>query len=384
MSGRWALFVASGLLACSVQSPEAPAGPPKSVHPKPAPSAGPAASTTSSEAPAAPGDYPPADRVFFDGGVVYGADGDALWAQSASPGAPLLWRVSGEGVVTHLVSGRVGKDVGLFVVRGLGRGHLEAALTLSLIDPKTGLGRELFRHRGERNEAMTVAVADVDRDGVDDLAFSYFASKYFVRTRHLTAKGGEIEGPDIRMASSRVYPDLDGDGRRDEVLGRVYGDAKELPGDLRIDLGRGFEPVLTQGGVKSMLVMPMPGGKRDEVFFCDGWVANYGKEARARLKRLRYVGGKSKVDEVGASSSEFTFFSLSAIDTDGDGEPEIVAQGDKQVTVFRRSESAPFEARVVGQIDAVLNTAVGRTANGEAVVFVPGRASVTTIPLRSQ
>lgn len=375
------------LAACTTQGPGAstpnstPSAPASAAAKRSAPAS--KAPATEAPAPVDPARLPPADRIFFAGGLVLGADGKTLWARAPGERGAEKWRVEGEGVVHQVVYGDVGDGPRFYVTRGVGRGFLQAPLVLQSLDPATGQATELWRNDGERNEPVTLAIADVNRDGRDELAFSHYASKYMVRTRHLKAGGVSLgDGPEVRMATTRVWGDLDADGKVDEVLGRVYGDAKDLPGDLRIDRGKGLEPVPVQNGIKSAVIAKLGDDPAPALYFCDGWVANYGKEAHARLERARFVKGKVTVETLGASADEFTFFSLQPADVDGDGKLELVAQGDKRITIFRWTPKGPFSATPGRALEPVLNIAVGVDETGRAAVYVPGRPQSSITPLK--
>ena len=234
---------------------------------------------------------PGSERVFavsLDGGTtdhLLGTEGDALWAATLGdkPGeGHELWRVKGPGVVQRVVAGDFGHGHKLYVARGVGRGFLSAPLVLQELDPKTGAATELWRHAGPRNECAHLSIADVDQDGKPELAFAYYASKYTVTTRHLEADGGVHPGEEVRMASSRTYGDLNGDGRVDEAVGRVYGDAKGEPGDLKVNLGKGWVKIPTDNGVRAVLIAQLAGDKSPQLYFADGWVSNTARRPRPR------------------------------------------------------------------------------------------------------
>jgi len=310
---------------------------------------------------------------------VLGAHQDELYAWDPQSEAE-LWRVKGPGVVQRLVVGDIGGGRRLYVAWGIGRGFLRVPLVLQALDPKTGVATELWRHPGARAECAHLSIADVDRDRKDELAFAYYHSKYFVRTRHLQADGSVIEGPDVRMASSRTYGDLDRRRGVDEVVGRVYGDEKGMPGDLKVDLGKGPQRIPTFEGVKAVLFARLD-GKRPTLLFADGWVSNYGREGKARLQKLTYEGGKPKTEVIGRSSDEFTFFNLFAVDVDGDGRQEVVAQGSKRVSLFTPSAAGPWARRTITPLPPVLNIAVGRLPKGGVAVYIPG-ARTRQVPLK--
>lgn len=384
---RAALVTALLASACSSEKPAPPAATGSSTP------AATAAKAPAAEAPSPPPAAPEAllpasDRVFvvsLDGQAEHllGANADQLWAVAptrAGYGRP-LWTLKGPGVVQRVAVGDAGRGHKLYVAWGVGRGFLQAPLVLQEVDPATGQATDLWRNMGERNETAHLSIADVDRDGEDELAFAYYTSKYQVGVRHLDRDGTTRPGPEVRMATSRLYADLNGDGQADEVIGRVYGDDKNLPGDLRVDFGQGAVSVPTDNGVKSLLVAKLADDPGPTLYFADGWVADYGKSARAQVKRVRWADGKPAVEQVAASSDEFTFFDLWAADIDGDGADELVGQGDKRVSAFRPGHK-PWPARPLSGIDPVLNTALARSADGAYTLYVPARPATRAVPLK--
>jgi hypothetical protein len=381
------LVGACALAACNVP-PSAPTTSPRPSTSTTSAAASSAPSTASAPASAvptaAPGALPPSDRVFFGGGLVLGADGTRLWARSPGPNGVERFRVDGPGVVHQVEFGDAGDGPAFYVARGVGRGHLDAPLVLQRIDPETGATTELWRHQGERNEPAHLGLEDVNGDGRPDVAFAYYASKYMVRTRHLLAGGAVVEGPEVRMATSRVFADVDADGRVDEVVGRVYGDAKDVPGDLRVFLAKGKAPVPvpTENGVKALYFGSTGASKTNGLYFCDGWVANYGQAAKARVRRVRFdAKGPRPVETLAESADEFTFFSFHAADVNGDGTLELIAQGDKRVTVFVDRGGPKLEPSTQVPLEPVLNVAVGVDAGGRPTLYVPARTGTTAHPL---
>lgn len=334
------------------------------------------------------GPLPPSDRVFalsLDGQPrdhLLGTDGDALWAvePTARGEGKLLWRVTGPGVVQKVVVGDLGKGRRLFVARGVGRGFLRAPLVLQSLDPLTGQAEELWRFAGERAECAHLSLDDVDGDGETELAFAYYASKYMVRTRHLDRDGQPLLGPEVRMATSRAYGDLNGDGKLDEAVGRVYGDAKGDPGDLKVDLGQGPVKVPTEDGVRAVMVAKLAGDAGPTLYFADGWVADYGKSAKAQLKRARWDGKGFAVEPLVRSPSEFTFFHLETAAL-GDAGTVVVAQGNKQVSAILPGPKAPWALKPLAQLEPVLNTALGRTGPGAWAVYTPAKPHTRAVPV---
>ncbi|MCB9547852.1 MAG: hypothetical protein H6706_18685 [Myxococcales bacterium] len=335
-------------------------------------------------------DLPATDRVFTaaldpaaDFDHVLGARGDVLWA--AAPTADgqwdVRWVVRGPGGVAQRVAVvDLGAGPRLYVAWGVGRGFLQAPLVLQALDPATGAATEVWRNAGQRNEAADLAAADVDGDGRLDVAFAWFTSKYMVRTRHLTAAGGVVEGPEIRMATSHAFGDLDGDGKPDAVVGRVYGDAKGEPGDLTVHFGGGpAVRVPVEQGIKALFVGRVGDDARDTLYVSDGWVADYGKSARARLSRVTFQGRTPQVELVATSPDEFTFFDLSAARFPPEGKVDLIARGEKRVS--RVTPGKPWTLKPLAGLQPVLNTAIGRRPGGGWQVYVPAEPQTRAVPV---
>jgi hypothetical protein len=254
---------------------------------------------------------PAGDRVHavqLDGDPVHelvGANGPELWAvEPTGPGrGHLLWSVSRDGAVQRVAAGDAGRGLRLHVARGRGRGFRDSRLVLREITPVTGEATVLWESDGERNEAAHLSIADVDGDGRDDLAFAHFASKYQVRARHVLRDGSVLEGPEIRMATSRAYGDLDGDGLDDEAIGRMYGDGG-APGDLRVLFGGRTVAVPTDDGVRALLIAQAGDDAGPTLYFSDGWVSNYEAAARAQVSRVRWTDGRPVVERIGRSTGQ--------------------------------------------------------------------------------
>ena len=182
------------------------------------------------------------------------------------------------------------------------------------------------------------------------------------------------------MATSRTFGDVNGEGGADEIIGRVYGDARGLPGDLKVDLGNGHMTVATDKGVRGLLYAQIGDEKVPSLYVADGWVANYGKEAKAVLKQLRWSAKGFSSTLVGQSAKEFTFFDLRTVDLNGDGQLEIAARGNEQVTIFERS-AGKWSQWTAARFEPVINIAIGRGGDGVWRVFVPNDTGVRTMTI---
>ena len=255
---------------------------------------------------------------------------------------------------------------------------MKAPLSLSIWTAGLDKPKELWSHSGIRNEPAHLSLQDLNGDGQAQIAFAYYVDKYHVATRHMNGSGAGQLGAKMRMASGRVYTDINADGRVDEVISRVYGDAKGLPGDLKINLGQGWVTVATDNGVRGLASAHVKGSK-PAVFFADGWRSNYGKEAKAQLKILEWTASGPKLTKIGHSPDEFTFFELWAVDIDGDGFDELVARGNRHVTLFLKEGKARWSQIKLATFEPVINVAFGLGGDGYWRTFVPGKTHTKTI-----
>ena len=326
---------------------------------------------------------PASDRLFTVtiegvGPILLGASKNSLWARSLTKDAQ-LWRVQGEGVPQKVIAATLGAKPLIYVAWGMGRGYLKSPLSVMTIDPQTGQTKTIWQHNGPRNEAAHLLVADADNDGTKELVLGYYSSKYMVRTAIIERDGQVIETPDVRMASSRVFADLNGDQKLDEAVGRVYGDARGLVGDLKVNLGAGPKQVPTDNGIKALWAGKAGLDSTPSLYVSDGWVANYGKAAKAQIKRLKMIDGVFKSSVIGRSADEFTFFSLQVVRFTPQGAPVVIGHGNKHVTLFKEIKPDTWSAKVVATFEPVLNTLVAPHKEGWAV-YVPSSPKTKVIP----
>jgi hypothetical protein len=355
-----------------------------------APSPARSSSSAALEAPAGPPPplLPPSDRVFAlpmaDGGtLLLGADGSELWAvELRGRDARERWRVRGEGKggVQLVAQGDFGRGQRIYAARGT-RGVVRAPLVLEEIDPANGDASELWRHDGLRNDAVHLSVADVDADGEAELAFAYFVTNHEVRTRHLEADGTIVASGSMRMATTRAYADVDGDGTADEVIGRLYGDAGDAKGHIRARLGGAWVHVPTDRGVRSLVAVQPPRGAAT-LYFADGWSASYGRDARAQLKRARWNGERFQVDLLAQSEDEYTLFALAPFEVGG--RAAVAAAGSHRVTLFaepaeRSTDAADWSTRALVDAAAVSTVAVAPAADACVWVLVPSSEATGAI-----
>jgi hypothetical protein len=242
----------------------------------------------------------------------------------------------------------------------------------------------LYRLQGRSLVEEVVASPQTTRNDVTailsagrELLLAYFDSKYVVKAV-LARKGAAgwalRDLAELRMAMSWARGDVDGDGRADLVVGRLYGDTTGVDGDafwLRPD-GRRV-PVPTTRGVRGLAVVDSDGDHRGEVFLGDGWHQSYGTQARGLLTWSRWDGHAFHSQTIEDTPGQYAVFRIFPADVDGDGKPEIVTMGNAYVRVFRRERGRWKGLTVAGACrDVVAANLDGQP--GEELVVVGDRS----------
>lgn len=287
-----------------------------------------------------------------------------------------LWSTKGEGVAQMTLADPKVNE--LWVAWGMGRGKMTAPITLSAIDPLTGEQRVVWTYKGGRSQTVSMQWVEVDQDPEPELMIAHFVNKYHTRRVILDqltqAQPTESATAPLRMGTSWLIADLDGAPGLEEVVGRVYGDAKGEYGDLST---RAFKRSLravkldqvspTERGVKYIAHLP---NISEGLLFSDGWVAAYGKKAKAKLKRLRWSNGRAIVEQLASSPQEFTFFSFWSRYDPETKAYRLFAQGNLGVNLITPRAQGPWETQQVLKTPPIVNAAVGY-AGGIWWAFTP-------------
>ena len=315
---------------------------------------------------------PPARRVFSADLDRDGSD-ELLIAHNTQLSA---WRWSGQGWVSLWSTEGPGvaqitlwdqRNPKLWVAWGMGKGKMKAPITLSALDPLTGEARHLWTYQGSRSQTVELQWVEVDQDPQPELMIVHFVNKYHTRRVILdqlnATQPSEYTTPSIRMGTSWLIADLDGRPGLEELIGRVYGDVKGEYGDLsvqpfslkrtKITLGT-IMP--TERGLKQIAYWPeLPG----EVYFSDGWVAAYGKKAKATLKRLRWIDGRPIIERLVDSTQEFTFFDFWRRRDPKSGRWLIFTQGNRSISVITPKAQGPWSIQPILKTPPIVNAAIG-------------------------
>ncbi|MEM6531742.1 MAG: hypothetical protein AAF654_03930 [Myxococcota bacterium] len=268
---------------------------------------------------------------------ILGIQGELLWgARMSAKGPVLLWRIKTPGTLQRAAGGILDGEQVLVVGFGRGRGRLYAPLSVIKLDPVTGATRTLARWESPRADFAHLSISDAQQDGSEVLVYAAYESKYVVREWVHPAGGGErIPRSAVRMATSRSYADLDGDGKAEQIIGRIYGDTQNAPGDLRVRYASdGREELLpVVGGVRSLRVAQRTTDSAPTLYYADGWSANYAREGRAQLRRAERTDGEWQAPVIARSEDEYTF---NAIHTAGiPGKHELLLYGSKRLSWLR-------------------------------------------------
>ena len=301
-----------------------------------------------------------------------------------------VWTQNGPGVVQAILKDK--RFPSLVVAWGMGKGKMVAPITVSTLEPLNGKLSDIWTFKGGRSQVVNLQLVQVDQDDELELLIAHFVSKYHTRRvilDQITSPNPKaIESSQIRMATSWLLADLDGKAGLEEVIGRVYGDEKGEYGDLSIQPFRLQPPKLklgqiipTERGLKAMKVWVTPQGKH--LYFSDGWVAAYGKKAKATLKRLHWSKDRINVERLADSPNEFTFFDLWHR-VDPNSKRELVfAHGNKGINLITPQDHGPWKVQQLLKTVPIVNAAVAY-AGDQWWAFIPSekgtKAKTITLP----
>ena len=288
--------------------------------------------------------------------------GDSGWSK--------LWSHDGPGVVQSVLRDK--RVSSLIVAWGMGKGKMVAPSTVSALEPLSGQRRDLWTFQGGRSQIVNLQLVQVDNDPELELLIAHFVSKYHTRRVILdqlsSPQPQTVESSQIRMATSWLIADLDGEAGLEEVIGRVYGDEKGEYGDLSVQAFslKGSQVkvgqiIPSERGLKTMKVLSSSQGRY--LYFSDGWVAAYGKKAKATLKRLYWSKGRINVERLADSSDEFTFFDL-WYRIDPDSKRELwFAHGNKGINLIIPKAHGPWKVKRLLKTAPIVNAAIAYAGN---------------------
>jgi hypothetical protein len=238
---------------------------------------------------------------------------------------------------------------------GLDRTHRDAPARASVLRLEGDALVEEIVAQPETERASVVALLPL-KEAPGELLVAYFTSKYEVQLSHARRSPGRhrwaLESIErIRMATSVVRGDVDHDGVDDLVVGRVYGDANGLDGDAFVRRPDGTRvPIPIVGGVRALAIADLDRDGKSELLIGDGWNADYGRAARARLALARWQGDGFSTEVLDAGEGQYTLWDIRALDLDPGGGLEIITRGDAEVRVLAATAEGSWRARKVAAV----------------------------------
>ncbi|MDB4957518.1 MAG: hypothetical protein JWO36_5087 [Myxococcales bacterium] len=195
------------------------------------------------------------------------------------------------------------------------------------------------------------------------MLIAYYEAKYVVRSviaRHPGSTWTTSDVASIPMATSYARGDLDGDGKPDLVVGRVYGDNKGAEGDAFVLAADGKRSAIpTTRGVRSVAIADLDGDGHLDVFLADGWHQNYAQSARGLLTWAHHTEHGFTSELVEDTAGQYSVGRI--LPATIDGHAAIVTAGNRYVRVFSRDKDRwrgvsiadPARDIAVGDLDGV-------------------------------
>lgn len=231
-----------------------------------------------------------------------------------------------DGIVTAMV--RI--PSGYIFATGSGLAQVASSVQVFKVDKSEKSARLIFKREGERNQVTGLAWVQ------NRLMLGFFESKYFTKTGYLTpsaAQGAPWQFSEVVALRMGDVFDCQGDAL---VVGRAYGDSQGEDGDLLLVRNGKPELLPSYRGVRGVRLFGDP--DRPSIVIGDGWHANYGQVAQARVSILRKRPGEARyaleiVDRDTANYSFSRFFTVSHR-----GKQQIVAVGNAGAIAYTDAE----------------------------------------------
>jgi len=261
---------------------------------------------------------------------------------------------------------------------GQSRDHMDAKARITAHRFEKGkLVEDLVLAPQTERDEVTAIVPMFDTKG---LVVAYFDSKYMVTSMTMTkgAQGWTGEKiASIRTAPSYARGDVDGDGKPDLLVGRVYGDDRGIDGDAFVLASDGKRtPIPSTRGLRALALADADGDGTLDVFMGDGWHQNYGKLARGLVTWAHHgkTGFTSELVEDTAGQFEIARILPARIG----GAFALVTQGSHYVRVFVRNGNA-WKGTTIG--GAMRDVAVGDLDGkpGDEVLLVGDTSDVVDL-----
>ncbi len=249
---------------------------------------------------------------------VFSAEGEPIAKTTGQGGAQLLELIDidGDGVAEVIVG------------RGQARGAMRAPLSVSIhrLDAVAN-PQPLPVWRTARAQVVGVAPASAQ---TADLYLAAYESKYVARIVRLRKQGStwtsekvttvRVPGGIASLASSGPTHSL--------AVARIYGDSQGEPGDVALFTDGRWQPLPSTRGARAIVSLQWP-GQEPAFLYADGWHRSYKRHAQALLTRGNVGRARTLLHVFG----QFGYDRLRVGDTDGDGQPELIAAGNGPAVV---------------------------------------------------
>jgi hypothetical protein len=255
------------------------------------------------------------------------ADADKL--RIVTPAGKELAILPAAGGIQVLVAADVDGDGRAELIAGWGqsRDHRDAPMQIVRyrLDRDHLVADQIAAPNTERAEIVAIVPS-----GRDELIVAYYSNKYMVKSatmRHTAAGWTATPLAELRMATSYARGDVDGDGKPDLVVGRVYGDAQGVDGDAFVLAADGKRtPVPTTRGVHGIAIAD------GTIFIGDGWHQNYAEKARGLLTAVHHDATGFHAELVDDTQGQFQIHRI--VPAKINGRTVIIALGSHYVRAY--------------------------------------------------
>jgi hypothetical protein len=400
--GSFALALAVALVACQRGDPDstaqkqaptpAPATTaPKSVAPGVAPSPAPTADPAPRPVPPLPDPLPGKRRPIELGKALAAAIGDFDGDHDNEivvADTDQLRVVKVDGKVVASIAAPSGIDVLTAAdIDGDGRAEILAGWGMSREHrdaPARVVAYRLVRDKLVEESILTPqtsraqVVTILPWDHPNELFIAYYSEKYMVKSvvvRRGSSGWETTPVAELRMATSYARGDVDGDGKPDLVVGRVYGDAKGADGDAFVLAPDGTrKPIKVTRGIHGAHGVAIADGA---IFLADGWHQNYAASGRGLVTTARAAGGAFNSELVEDTAGQYVVERVEPAHIGG--HTAIVTMGNQYVRVFTHSGAA-WQGLTVG--GAMRDVAVGNLDKepGDEILLVGEHSEIVKLP----